>query len=113
MDEVARVLFAWSHRHRLAERALAEFAAWLAWDGGAVGDFGRADIRAEVWEQALVFRRGPHPGPPRVVTRLALSVFDGDCPLGTYDLVTDLNGVGVEEAVELGAEVALDDLGVG
>jgi hypothetical protein len=111
LSEVVESLAAWAEEHRLVEQAHAELDRWLQSRGGSVGTFSGQEIQAALHEQSLVFRTGRHPVEPVIVTCLALSVYDGECPLGTFRLLTDLQGHRHGIEVELGAEVALDGLG--
>jgi hypothetical protein len=111
MPQVVEVLLAWSERHRLEEKAAAQFEQWLNSRGGSVGDFSRSEIQVALFDQLLVFHGGQYATQPMVVTCLALAVYDGECPLGTFKLLTDLDGQQCGIVVELGAEVALEGLG--
>lgn len=93
---VVRDLREWAGKLRLTERAVAawerEYADHLA--RPITGPGMPRSIAAAVISHGLEFALPTESIiPPRVIPRLQLTVGEGHCEVGTFELVTDLDGV--------------------
>ena len=104
---VIDTLRAWEEQERLQDQAFAAFEQWLESASGPIRTFSRPEIEVTFHNQSLVFRSA-RSTPDVVATCLALSVYDGECPLGTFKLLTDARGRRCGIEVELGSEVAVE-----
>jgi hypothetical protein len=76
----------WWKRHLLVIKN------WLSRRGQSVVEAAKDNIQAEFLEQYLVFRSNSERTSPRIITRLSLSVWSGECGVGKFDLLTKVDG---------------------
>ena len=105
-------LRSWAERQSLVARTLEGFDDWYSRKGERAARFPRSEVTVIYSDQALQFHfAGDDLIPPRIAVHLALFVYEGECPLGSYTRWFDLEGRAIEEDVELGAETPLEELG--
>ncbi|OUL30276.1 hypothetical protein [Nostoc sp. 106C] len=82
----------WTQNQQLVEKAFAGYQDWLFRRGQSLVGAAKDNIQADFLEQYLIFRTNSKITSPRIITRLSLSLWSGECGVGKFDLITKVDG---------------------